>query len=351
MSEQPKTELIVIDPANALVVFTQPDKAQALLAEVRGFVDSLTNDVSTKKGRDGIASVAYKIARTKTAVDAIGKDLVDEYKEIPKRIDATRKLLRDGLDEIKDKWRQPLTDYEDAEKERISVLDERLNHIQMLKNSVELTTAYQPSATIRDLISKLELIAIDESWQEYKDRAAMAKEAAKVELDKALQTALTFEAQQAEIAKLKAEQEERDRIERECLIAERARLEVEQKALREKIESEQRELAAKRALEKAEADAKEAQQRLEQERIAAEERQRLAVQQAAKQERQRQIDEQDRLAKELAAREANKEHKKQINNEAVDDILLTCPSLTREQACSLIAAIYKQQVRHISIQY
>ena len=346
-----KTELIVIDPANALAVFTQPDKAQVLLAEVRGFVESLTNDVSTKKGRDGIASVAYKIARTKTAVDAVGKDLVDEYKEIPKRIDATRKLLRDGLDEIKDKWRQPLTDYEDAEKERISVLDERLNHIQMLKNSVELTTAYQPSATILDLISKLELIAIDESWQEYKDRAAMAKEAAKVELDKALQTSLTFEAQQAEIAMLKAKQEEKDRLQREEQIRINARHEAEQQAMRDKLAAEQREQEAKDAKERAE-------KQLEQERFEAAERQRVAVERAAEQERQRHLEEQKRIQYEAEQarieadiKAADIEHQRAFNREVIADLLDNTPELTEQQAIKILTAIIRSEVRHISIQY
>lgn len=101
-------------------------------------------------------------------------------KEIPKRIDATRKHVRDSLDALRDRVRQPLTDYENAEKSRIAALDQRIAAIQVL--GVKATTE-SPSAEIQLWIGELEAIAIDATWDEYQDRAAVAKEAAKVKLE------------------------------------------------------------------------------------------------------------------------------------------------------------------------
>ncbi|EMQ4317209.1 cell envelope biogenesis protein TolA, partial [Yersinia enterocolitica] len=88
---------IVIEPKNALAVFTQPDHIESILQQVEKEVNSFVPDVSTKKGRDAIASLGLKVAKTKTYLDGLGKDLVTEYKEVPKKIDASRKTVRDRL--------------------------------------------------------------------------------------------------------------------------------------------------------------------------------------------------------------------------------------------------------------
>ena len=58
-------------------------------------------DVTTKKGRDAIASIAHKVARSKTALDNIGKELVAELKDVPKKIDAERKRIADEAAAVK----------------------------------------------------------------------------------------------------------------------------------------------------------------------------------------------------------------------------------------------------------
>ncbi|EPF5500566.1 cell envelope biogenesis protein TolA, partial [Yersinia enterocolitica] len=110
---------IVIEAKNALAVFTQPDHIESILQQVEKEVNSFVPDVSTKKGRDAIASLGLKVAKTKTYLDGLGKDLVTEYKEVPKKIDASRKTVRDRLDALKEKVLLPKLEYE-AEQERIA---------------------------------------------------------------------------------------------------------------------------------------------------------------------------------------------------------------------------------------
>ena len=69
--------------------------------------------ISQRQRAERRSLLAYKVAQTKTYLDGLGKDLVAELKEIPKLIDANRKTVRDRLDELKAKARQPLTDYEE----------------------------------------------------------------------------------------------------------------------------------------------------------------------------------------------------------------------------------------------
>src|SRR5471030_1783643 len=134
MSES--TELVIVEPKNALTVFTAPDEIEAILLKVEQEVSSFVPDVSTKKGRDAIGSLGLKIARTKTYLDGLGKDLVDEYKEIPKKIDANRKTVRDRLDDLKSKILKPRDEWE-AEQERIRLAEEARKAAEALALKVE----------------------------------------------------------------------------------------------------------------------------------------------------------------------------------------------------------------------
>lgn len=351
MTEQAKTEstsLVVIQPTDVRAFFVESKNLDSILTEIETLATKFDPDVSTTKGRKLISSQAYAVARTKTFIDGLGKELVDAEKEIPKRIDATRKKVRDFCDELQARVRKPLTDYENAEKSRVAALDQRIAAIQELGAKA---TTESPSAEIKLWISELEDIAIDATWDEYQDRAAVAKEAAKVKLEAFLQTRLALEAQQAEIARLKAEQEEKDRIQREQQIAAQARHEAEQKALREKLESEQREQAAKDAAARAEREAAEAKERLAREQQESAERERLAAERAAEQERQRIAQEEANLKAEEERRAADIEHRRTINRAVIAAIMAVDPTITAVQAEAVMKAIVLHKIPNTSIQY
>lgn len=110
MTEQAKTDntqaqLVVIEPTTAVALFTEGQGVAELLADIRQKATSLVPDITTAKGRKEIASVAHAVARTKTYLDGLGKEQTDKFKEIPKRIDANRKQIRDTLDALKDEVR------------------------------------------------------------------------------------------------------------------------------------------------------------------------------------------------------------------------------------------------------
>ena len=351
MTEQAKTEstsLVVIQPTDVRAFFVENKNLDSILAEIETLATNFEPDVSTAKGRKLIGSQAYSVARTKTFIDGLGKELVDAEKEIPKRIDATRKRVRDFCDELQARVRQPLTDYENAEKARVAALDQRLAAIQELGAKA---TTESPSAEIQLWIAELDAIAIDDTWDEYQDRAAVAKEAAKVKLTSALQNRLTWEAQQAEIERLKAEQVKRDQEERERQIAEQARHEAEQKAMREKLESEQREQAAKDAQVKAEREAIEAKERLAREQQESAERERLAAERAAEQERQRIAQEEANLKAEEERRAADIEHRRTINRAVIAAIMAADTTITAVQAEAVMKAIVLHKIPNTSIQY
>jgi len=129
-------ELIVIEKKNARELFVTPDSLKELLAGVDEKVLQVAPDLSTDKGRKEIASAAYRVAQTKTYIDKIGKEITDELKELPKIVDANRKFAREYLDNLKDKVRQPLTEWE-AEQERIKAEEEARIAAEKLRQEIE----------------------------------------------------------------------------------------------------------------------------------------------------------------------------------------------------------------------
>ena len=222
MTEQAKTEttqaqLVVIEPTSAVALFTEGEGVEAMLADIRKQATSLVPDLSTAKGRKEIASIAFSVAKTKTYLDGFGKELTDKYKEIPKRIDANRKLIRDYLDALKDEVRAPLTQYEAAEEARVAALQSRLARLNELGSSASIEIA---AADLQVMLQEVEQNALDDSWQELLPQATVAKELAAKRLGEALAARQKYEAEQAELEQLRQKQAEQDRTDRERLIAE-----------------------------------------------------------------------------------------------------------------------------------
>ncbi len=167
-----QTQLVVIEPTAAVTLFTEGDGIDAMLADIRKQAVSLVPDVTTPKGRKEIASVAYAIAKTKTYLDGLGKDLTDQYKEIPKRIDANRKVLRDTLDALKDEVRAPLTKFEQAETSRVEALQSRLTSLNELGTSASIEVS---AADLQIMLLEAEQTALDDTWQELLPQATVPR--------------------------------------------------------------------------------------------------------------------------------------------------------------------------------
>jgi hypothetical protein len=339
----------------ALQVYSSTNGLDPFLQKIREEIDGFVPDVTTRKGREAIASIAYKVARSKTALDNVGKELVAELKEVPKKIDAERKRMRDLLDGWQAEVRQPLTEWEQREEARKAKHQAGIDQINLRLECRDLD-----AAELKSNIAWLESMAIGEDWEEFETEAARAKDKALVALRDALVVREKYEAEQAELERLRAEAAAREQKEREERIAREAaeaeRLAAERRAQEErdaaarreteaKAAAERRELELKLAAERAEREALEATQRAEQ----AERDAQARAEQAAAAERKRQADEQARIEAEAKAREANKAHQKAINNEALAAFIAGgMPEECAKQAITLIA---KRCIPHITISY
>ncbi|MGS3141532.1 hypothetical protein ACB274_02800 [Aeromonas sanarellii] len=362
MTEQAKTDntqaqLVVIEHTTAVVLFTEGQGVDELLADIRQKATSLVPDISTAKGRKEIASIAHAVARTKTYLDGLGKEQTDKFKEIPKRIDANRKQIRDTLDALKDEVRAPLTQYEAAEEARVTALQSRLARLNELGSSASIEIA---AADLHVMLQEVEQIALDDTWQELLSQATVAKELAAKHLSDALAARQKYEAEQAELEQLRKKQAEQDRIDRERLIAEQAaeqarreeenRQRLEREAAQHREQEAQRQaLAAREREEQAQRNAEAAELARQQAEANAIRLAEEAAASAAEQERRRIEQEQARQQQEDERRSADMEHRRTINNAVLMDLMGL--GIEEAKAINLIKHIASNKVSHLTINY
>lgn len=358
MSEE--TQLAVVPPKEtALAVFSTANGLEPWLQQVRVKVDEFQKilpDLKTKKGRDAYASMAHQIAKSKTALEAVGKEISAQQKEIPKKIDAERKRVWDILESWQKEVRKPLDDWQAAEDQRVTAHNDGIQQIKDLAMFAETPTA----AFVAQVIADLELVSLDDSWEEYLPEAAQAKDKSLAALRALLVTRQEYEKEQAELAKLREEKEARDKKDAEDRIASeaaaQATLQAEAKARDEKAAAEKREadlkLAAaesERKAEQAKREQIEAEQKAEADRLAAIERQKEAVEQARLDEVARQEAEAAELKRQADAREADLEHKKSINRAALEAFV--AGGMTEECAKQAVTLIAQRKIPAVTISY
>ncbi|MCU1139477.1 hypothetical protein [Stenotrophomonas maltophilia] len=308
--------LIPLESVNAVEVFTGGG-LDDLLARIRAEAVTLVPNVKTVAGRKEIASIAYKVSRSKTAIDDAGKALVADLKKQTGDIDSARKKARDTLDALRDEVRKPLTDWEE-EQARI----------------------------------ERERVEAEERARAAAEEARLAEIARKEEEIRAREEAVRA-AEEAERQRAAAEQAERERVEREARLqaeaAENAKREAA--AAVERAEREAREATERAAREAAEAEqrAKDAAERAEREKaeaVAAAERR--AQEEADRAERERQA-KADAQRKADEARAADVEHRRSINRAAM--AALIAQGISEDDAATVITAIVQGKVPAVAIRY
>ena len=355
-------EIQVIEQNEITVAFNNPQGIQQIIDNIKSQVDEQFNsvvwDFTKEKDRKAVASMAYKVGRSKTAIDAEGKKLKEQYTVFTKAIDADRKSAREQLEAEQERIRKPLDDWEDAEKERV---ERHKVQIELICDSfLEANADCFPSDMISKVISNVESIVIDSSFEEFEDKAKLAKYETLDKLKALLSETVKREEHELEQEKLRIAEQERIQKEHDEAIAfqasENARIEAEnkakaeiEKAEREKHEAIEREENLKREAKQAlireaqlkeQAEQQEKQAEIDKQQAIEAERKRIEQQQKAKAEAE---------LKEQQAREANKAHKKAV----CDSILVELAKLNIDEATgqNLIKAIYNNQIPNISIKF
>lgn len=382
-----KQQVITIDDIsadNAPAIYVAGGLGQfldAVKAEVTGEVPDLT----TRKGRERIASLAATVSKSKAAVEKPGRDYLRRLKEMPKVVEAELRDFVTKMDNLRDTTRQPLTDWEQAEQAR---KDKHVDGIQAIKD-LAVFEATPAAAHVAQVIADLELVEINDTWEEFLAEAAQVKDQTLAKLRTLHAERARYEAEQAELARLRAAAEAQAQRDRDAEIArvaaEQARLQAEQRAQAERDAAVRREqelldqaaatqrAAAQAALDaeaaaerqrlqlelqaeqartaatQAEASRVAAEQRAEQERAASVLRQEQAVEQARQNELARQAAAAAFELEQAQAREADEAHRRAINRAALDAFIAGgMPEECAKQAVKLIA---QRKIPAVTISY
>lgn len=324
-------ELVVIEPKNVLTLFTQEDQLDAIIKQIEMEVATFEHDLSNDARRKKTASLARKVASTKTYLDGLGKELVSDWKSKAKVVDANRKQMRDRLDELRDLARKPLTDWEGEDK-RIKA--EEAAKAEAEKQRVQIENDHEIALLMNEKFDRelAERLAEEKRLEEER-QAQLEKER------------LEREARIAQEAKEKAEREAKEREERIKREAEEAKA----KAEAERLAAIEREKQAERERIAAEERAKAQQEEAERQRVIAEEKAKREAEEAAERakqaEIQRQKDEQERIKREQEEKKAKVEHSRKIHQEMMQAFVKS--GLDEANAKLAVEALVKSEIPHI----
>lgn len=315
---------------NPALIFTDETVTlEALTAAIEKQEVEVEFNLGTDKGRKAIASRAYAVAKLKTAIDGAGKDLTDVKRKEIAEVDAVRRNIRNKLDELRDRIRKPLEDWERQEEARVA------DHQATIRRLIDLgqVSIDDTVASIEANLAQVQAIDVSETaMQEFAELAASKQQIAVGHLTSALERARREEAEKAELEQLRAEAAERKAKEdAERAEQERKDREAEEERRRQAAEEERRREITEAAERAAEQARKDAEAKAERERKARE-----AQEQKEREEEQ--------------ARARNKAHRAEVNRKAADALAKSC-GLDAETAKSVVTAICREQIPNVTIQY
>lgn len=345
--------LVVVEPVSVPVIFSKEENMIQIVDMIKAEVAKHEPDLTTKKGRDAIKSLAYTVTRSKTTLDNLGKDLVSDLKAKVGAVDAVRKIARDSLDTLKNEIKAPLEDWERKEEERVLKITETMNKLQAVQSQ-----HLDDSESYINLRAYVEGIEITDDMDEFKEPATELKAQVLADLDRKISDMQKHEAEKAELEQLRREKLEREAEDLRLKQVEEAKerklqIEKETKEREERIRKSEQERLEKEqheALKKAEREKEEALEKAELEKKAAiqEERERIEREQKEKEAAAEKI----RLAEEKKA--ANKRHQGKINREIVKALMNIGQGdeiLSKQEAEEIVKAIATGKIPNVTINY
>ena len=350
-------ELQILNQNSIVTAFATKGGINELFERVAQEVRKEVPDITTKKGRDAIGSLAMKVSKSKKIIEDAGKALVAEQKAQIKLIDDDRIAVVKMFDALRDEVLAPRDAWEQAEKDRVAKHENAIKEITdfLLPENIDVD-----AEVLASNIRYLEKVPMGTMFEEYEEKIKIAKFETLESLRTALAAREKYEAEQAELERLRQAEQARLQCEHEERIAqqaaEQARIDAEQKAKAEiekaerekqeaiereaklKLEAEQAILREKQAKEDAERAAKQAE--IDKQKAIEAERLRIEQQQKAEAEHQAKLEEQ---------RKANIEHMRQINNDVLSQLVKA--GISEDQAKAIITMIAKNEVPHVNIKY
>lgn len=292
MMDDKSTAIMVMPTGSDLEkFFTSAETADPILEQIKKAVRAHKPDVTTAKGRDEIKSLAYKVARTKTAIDEARKTLTADARDKIAKINEAGKGYFDTLEALQKEARKPLDDWEEKQAEIKARGKAALTAVRDHGIS-----GSEPSVDILDAANRIKEVEIGDDLGEMAGIISDAREASLATLRVLYAAAIKREDDLAELEQLRQEKADRE-------AADALRKQQEEEAERLKVEKEREEREAREAEERRKRDAEYAERRRVEEEARIEREKAEAAERAVKE------------AEERAAREkeeADKRHREEL---------------------------------------
>lgn len=374
-----ETGLAIIESTAAVQLFS-PGFLDPIVSRVEKEArdEAAKLDISTVAGRKAIASLSFKVAKSKTFIDGKRKELVADEKRRLAVIDAEGRSIWNRLEALQDEVRKPLTEWEESDKKRAALIEFKIVEVANLG-------VIPYGATAADIQGRIdELAAMDlTNMQEFTSRAELTEKNTRDALSKALAEAKRRDEEAEENARLRAEAVIREQKERDERIAKEVREKAQREAEEERKRIEQEKFAAEARAKQQEAARIESERLAEERRVAAEARAKQEAEDAAKRhaeelakaeerrkieakqaeeraelerlaaieaERERVAAEARKVDAETKAREKDKAHKAGIHNAAASALVVE-GGISMSAAKAVVTAIAQGKIPAVKIVY
>jgi hypothetical protein len=267
---------LTIPKSDALAAaFADPELVDKVLERIEAEVKSFAPDLSTAKGRAAIKSLAFKVTQSKTAFDAIGKELNAGRRADIALVDSERRKIRERLDALRDYAKAPLDEWQAAEDKILADLEAKMASLDLRVDMFASTD------DIRAELDRLDHMVIGGNWGKFESAGRMKRSEGLGQLNGFFTTAQKREDDALELARLRKEAQERAEADakrrQEHEAGERKEQQAKAKREREEQAAIDRKEAAERATKQAEEKAKAADKRHERELAEAKQREKVAA--------------------------------------------------------------------------
>lgn len=330
----------IVEEQTPLAVLTSANEAEALFARIRAEIDAFVPDLSTTTSRAAIKSLAFKVTKTKTAVEAARKDKTEAWRKQTDEVNASGRVIKARLEQMEDEARRPLTDWEDAEKSRVEKV---ANWFAAAERAVVILND-DTSEAVGERLAAFEDMTLDtETFGDSLERAEVTRH----ETLEALRTAHTRlvadEADRAELAALRAAATARDEQDRLTKEAAEAKVKADADALAAK---EREDEIARKAAEDALAEAARVTEKARLELVAAHQAELDRLQKVADDKAAADAAE----AEDAAKRERNRAHRSKIMT-AAKLAIMAHGGIDNDTAAKIVTAIRTGAIPNISIEF
>ena len=235
------TSLALIESGSVDVVkLFSGEGLEPLIEKIAEQVRSEIFDVTTEKGRKRIGSVARQIGSAKERLKEAADKLTEEAKRQVNGVAAEKSKMIAAFDSLRDEIKEPLNAYNKREEDRASAHEAALRD---MSSFLAWDSIDHPAEAIQEALNKSDALYNSREWEEFQGRAKYQYDANVTTLAIAVERRRKHDTDQAELTRLKAEENERVRKAEEKRIADesaaKATKDAEEKAeIARKVEAD-----------------------------------------------------------------------------------------------------------------